>query len=282
MATESPQAGVRVAATLPAHSLRQILLVHLIIFQEALFGCHVFGIRISWLNRTSRPGVPEALFDYDRSEFGRPDTSRLSPGSEYRAVIFKHYCETFCVMMKPFVTRHLCGKEQGPLDKLLGIGHTVTWINFIAKPHFRILTDWAEMHELISHSCLLISDGNDGNYVFDGTADQYGRDWKTHWFMAREELVANFLDPKYSDPRDIWTTDEQGEVAKCERLEGKDCNHGYWAVGYWVVARRRMEQIFQELNWASLRGLSDDDVEERIRSLSMAKFEAVFEEAQLD
>ncbi|KAI4930061.1 hypothetical protein J4E85_004685 [Alternaria conjuncta] len=246
MATESPQAGVRVAATLPALSLRKILLVHLIIFQEALFGCHVFGIRISWLNRTSRPGVPEALFDYDRSEFGSPDPTRLSPG------------------------------------KLLGIGHTVTWINFIAKPHFRILTDWAEMDELISHSCLLISDGNDGNYVFDGTADQYGRDWKTHWFMAREELVANFLDPKYSDPRDIWTTDEQGEVAKCERLEGKDCSHGYWAVGYWVVARRRMEQIFQELNWASLRGLSDDDVEERIRSLSMAKFEGAFEEAQLD
>ncbi|KAI4662474.1 uncharacterized protein J4E79_004764 [Alternaria viburni] len=258
MATESPQAGVRVAATLPALSLRKILLVHLIIFQEALFGCHVFGIRISWLNRTSRPGVPEALFDYDRSEFGSPDPTRLSPGSEYRAVVFKHYCETFCIMMKPFVTRHLCGKEQGPLD------------------------NWAEMDELISHSCLLISDGNDGNYVFDGTADQYGRDWKTHWFMAREELVANFLDPKYSDPRDIWTTDKQGEVAKCERLEGKDCSHGYWAVGYWVVARRRMEQIFQELNWASLRGLSDDDVEERIRSLSMAKFEGAFEEAQLD
>ncbi|KAI4922627.1 hypothetical protein J4E90_001060 [Alternaria incomplexa] len=265
MATESPQAGVRVAATLPALSLRQILLVHLIIFQEALFGCHVFGIRISWLNRTSQPGVPEALFDYDRSEFGSPDPTRLSPGSEYRAVVFKHYCETFCIMMKPF---------------LLGTGYTVTWINFIAKPHFRILADWAEMNQLIYHSCLLVSNGNGENHVLDGTADQYGRNWKTHWFMTGKELIANFLDPKYSNPREIWTTNEQGEVAKCERLEGKDCSHGYWAVGYWVVARRRMEQIFRELNWTSLRGLSDDDVEERIRSLSKAKFEGAFAEAQ--
>ena len=133
---------------------------------------------------------------------------------------------------------------------------------------------------MISHSCLLISDGNDGNYVLDGTADQFGRNWKTHWFMAAKELIANFLHPKYSNPSDIWTTNEKGEVTKCERLEGKDCSHGEWTVGYWVVARRRMEQIFQELDWTSLRGLSDDNVEERIRSLSKAKFEGAFEEAQ--
>jgi len=66
--------------------------------------------------------------------------------------------------------------------------------------------------------------------------------------MTAKELIANFLDPKYSDRRDIWTTNETGEVGKCNRLEGKDCSHGEWTVRYWVVARRRIEQIFQELN----------------------------------
>lgn len=137
------------------------------------------------------------------------------------------------------------------------------------------------MDQLISHSCLLVSDGNGDKHVLDGTADQYGRNWKTHWFMAAKELIANFLDPEHSDPKKhIWVTNENGEITVCERLEGKDCSHGERTVGYWVVARRRMEQIFQELNWTSLRGLSDDDVEERIRSLSKAKFEGAFEDAQ--
>ncbi|KAH6872561.1 hypothetical protein BKA58DRAFT_456157 [Alternaria rosae] len=274
MTTESPQASLRVAATLQAFSLHQILLVHLIIFQEALFGCHIFGIRTSWLKRTTRPGIPTALFEYDRSNFGRPDTTRLSPESECRAVIFNHYCETFCVMMKPFITQYLC--------ELLGIGHAVTWISFIAKPRFRLLENWAEMDKLISHSCLLIPDGNGGNHVLDGTPDQYERNWKTHWFMAAKELIANFMDTEYSDPeRRIWTTNEKGEVAMCEWLEGTDCSHGDWMIRDWVVTRRRMEQTFQELNWESLRGLSDDDVEERIRHLSKAKFRGAFEEAQL-
>jgi hypothetical protein len=116
MATESPQAGVH-AVTLPTLSLRQILLVHLIIFQEALFACHVPGINISWMNQATQTDVPIALFTGE-GRLHSPDTVRLNSDNAYRAVIFKHYCETFCVMMKPFITRHLYSENQGPLDSL--------------------------------------------------------------------------------------------------------------------------------------------------------------------
>jgi hypothetical protein len=137
-----------------------------------------------------------------------------------------------------------------------------------------------EMNVVIYHSCILISDGNGGGYVVDGTADQYGRYWKAHWFMTLKELIKNYLDPMDPAEGRIWTTIRRGGVAIRNRLEGPECPHGSQTIGYWVVARRRMEQIFQGLDWNSLRGLSEDDIEEQIRYRSKAWFAGAFKEAQ--
>jgi hypothetical protein len=42
--------------------------------------------------------------------------------------------------------------------------------------------------------------------------------------------------------------------------------------GYWAVASRRIEQMFQEVDWMSLRGQVEGDIDARIRSLSRARF----------
>ena len=143
-----------------------------------------------------------------------------------------------------------------------------------------MLENVAEMNATIYHSCLLVSDGHGESYVVDGTANQYGRNWKAHWFMTLKQLSANYLNPLDPARGRIWTTTREGEVATRKRLEGPECPHGSQTVGYWVVERRRMEQIFQELDWNSLRGLSEDDIEEQIRSLCKARFAGAFKEAQ--
>jgi hypothetical protein len=101
-------------STLPALSLRQILLVHLIVFQEAVFGYHFYEFDfIKWTERRVQPIAPAGLFSWDHdSELRRPDPARLSSDSVYRASIMRNNCDTFCAIMQHFVDSNIQGEKS--------------------------------------------------------------------------------------------------------------------------------------------------------------------------
>jgi hypothetical protein len=143
-------------------------------------------------------------------------------------------------------------------------------MRFLAIPQLRLVSDTENLSSIIGHSVLLITDGNGEKHMFDDTIDQYGRDWKKHWLMTKEELMRSHMNLG----RGLKKRPEGEAAALRARLDGGKYQHGYWA-----VASRRMEQIFHELDWMSLRGYTEDDIEARIRSLSKTKLVGAYEEA---
>ena len=153
---------------------------------------------------------------------------------------------------------------------LLNLIPATEWRTFVAIPQFCPIEDMEELSLLVGHSVLVVPDNNGEEHIFDGTIDQYGQDWKTHWLMTKAEVMSSHHmrpDEGFQD----WTGDKDDF-----RTTLRDVKH---QGGYWAVASRRMKQIFQELDWRSLHGLGEDDIEARIRSLSRAKFAGAYEEA---
>jgi hypothetical protein len=144
-------------------------------------------------------------------------------------------------------------------------------MRFLAIPQLRLVSDSENLSSIIGHSVLLITDGNSEKHMFDGTTDQYGRNWITHWLMTKEELMRSHMNLG----RGFQKRPEGEAAALRARLDGGKYQHGYWA-----VASRRMEHIFHELDWTTpLRGYTEDDIEARIRSLSKTKLVDAYEEA---
>jgi hypothetical protein len=109
MATNPCVAGMPVTPPLPPLTLRQILLVHLIVFQEAVFGYHVYGYEIfRWLDIICDTFYSESYSIAVLSSSGDftprlPDMSRIKTSYIYRAYIMRMRCDTFCAIMQPFV-----------------------------------------------------------------------------------------------------------------------------------------------------------------------------------
>lgn len=289
MATNPCVAGMPVTPPLPPLTLRQILLVHLIVFQEAVFGYHVCGYEIfRWLDIICDTFYLEsysiAFLSWSGDFIPRlPDMSRIKTSYIYRAYIMRMRCDTFCAIMQPFVEQHLESKllrrttgfalwvTDRSFTELLGLSNATEWRRFRAIPYILLVSDLRGFHNPPGHSVLLINDGHGEEYIFDGTIDQYGWNWVTHWLMTKDELVESHMDLSQAPYLEEYFGGDQ-----IIRAEALSMNNEY---GYWAVASRRMEQIFEQVDWHSLRGCAEDEIEAQIRTLSRANFAGAYEEA---
>ncbi|CAA9961881.1 hypothetical protein PTMSG1_05258 [Pyrenophora teres f. maculata] len=246
------------SATLPHPplDLRKVLLVHLLVFQEAVFALQIDDFDVIGFDYYTYD-YPVYIFQ-SRSVPGPVDMGRFDNDKVYRAVVMKFHCDNFCVVMERFI--------QNNIRRLLSIATSVTRIVFKATPAFRAIRQ-PIIHEDM-HSCLLVTENNK-EMILDGTIDQYGLEWRTHWLLTKEAAMASHMGDL--DPRD---DDEWEEIRKS--LSDPYFYHGYWG----GVADRRIEELFETLDWESLRGLSEAEIESSIRAIARNKFVGAYEEAQ--
>ncbi|KAG9192567.1 hypothetical protein G6011_11301 [Alternaria panax] len=275
MAANPNVASMPVAAPLPPLSLHQILLVYLIVFQEALFGypVHEFNV-VKYLPSSLHMPFPVCLFTSNKdSTLSLPDMSQIDEDHVYRAWLMQMKCDTFCTIMQPFVKRLLQGKllrlttdfapstDDWSWIELLGLSSPIEWIRFLATPEFVLVLEQQDPLDRPGHSSLAIIDAHGKKYIFDGTIDQYGRNWRTHWLMTEDEFMGSHVDLSPVPPFQGCLGGDNAVRAEVMDIQNQ---HGYLA-----VASMRMGQIFQEVDWASLRGRTEDEMEVHIRLLSM-------------
>ncbi|RMZ73365.1 hypothetical protein GMOD_00007871 [Pyrenophora seminiperda CCB06] len=252
-------ASMSAALPRPSLSLREILLIHFVIYQEAVFAMLFQEIVIptTWVPYKHR--VHQYTWN-TRSAFKHVDTARFTTNLLYRAIIMRFECDTFCLVMEPFVQRNL--------QKLLDTTIVVNPVVFIAKPSLRAIERLDEL-EQVHHSCLMVIEDN-RKLIFDGTIDQYGLPWETHWLLTEEELIASHMEEggyisRSDSGRDGWDS--------CRRyISGK--RFGYWT----TTASQRMAKLFETLDWESLRGRSEVDLVSAIRIIAKRRFVGAYEE----
>ncbi|KAF1830050.1 hypothetical protein BDW02DRAFT_473951, partial [Decorospora gaudefroyi] len=252
-------------SSVPTLTPHQVLFIHLIIWQQAVFAYPIPKIKnIVSIQGQMRSDFPIWLFTPDfQSARSCADPTRFDQDRIYRALVMSNWCDTFCVTMEPMVKRAVRDlfRNYGPVQS----------IRFIPKPHLLLVRSARDVHRDVGHSCLQITDGNGEKFVFDGTTDQFGLDWKTHWLMPRREIEENHMKVEHGFSMLVrWKEDEAGVL-----LGDPTFMHGYW-----IVARGRMEELFQEMEWSSFCGLSEADIEIRVRALGQSKFKGAYEEAE--
>ncbi|KAG9386221.1 hypothetical protein A1F94_002971 [Pyrenophora tritici-repentis] len=173
------------SATLPQRplSLREVLLVHFLVFQEAVLALPIYEFDFTGpLSGYS----PYPVYEYQL----RPNQDRVPVDIRqfhndevYRAIVMRLNCDNFCVRMERFV--------QSNIQRLLSTTISVSRIVFMANSRFRT-TSLAGLRQEEMHSCLLVTEDN-REMILDGTIDQYGLNWRTSWLLTREEAMDSHM-----------------------------------------------------------------------------------------
>ena len=107
--------------------------------------------------------------------------------------------------------------------------------------------------------------------IFDATLDQYGLHWKTHSLLTKEQVVASHMSEQGFESRS-----EERWSKLSETLSKRNDSYGYWA----NVVSQRMKELFEDLDWESLGGLSEEGLESKVRAIATDKLVGAWEEAQ--
>lgn len=113
MAEAAVPASVSAALPRPPLSRHEILRVHLFVFQAAIFGRPFFDF-IEPTTSLMPTSYSYPIYEIQlnrKSTVSCVDTARFNLSSVYRAITMRNKCDTFCLLMEPFVRSNLQSKK---------------------------------------------------------------------------------------------------------------------------------------------------------------------------
>ncbi|KAF2125198.1 hypothetical protein P153DRAFT_259717, partial [Dothidotthia symphoricarpi CBS 119687] len=228
-------------------ALEEVLEVFLVIFEAAVDArptrsfSHATPIDHPW-----EIGLTVWEFYYNDGPNVAPSGLSPMPQLLVRAMAKKDLCDHFAFLLVDEVTRKLHGIILRCLKPI---------------PVFVCaLPDGEERFAIPDHSVLDIITREGDRLIMDGTPEQFG--WsRSTWLLSWED----FEDPRMMRHRRIPYADGVDRAEMFEVIE-EDEN------GYWWIVRRRMQDLFGEMNWVELGTLSQSERLDQVRRRAEEKF----------
>ena len=112
MADTTAPTSIIAAFPRPSLNLREILLVHLLVFHRAVFASFILDFTGPCLFTLKRRAYPVYIFQSILvSNLVCVDREKFNDDDKYRAFIMGFRCDTFCPITERFVQDNLQGKE---------------------------------------------------------------------------------------------------------------------------------------------------------------------------
>jgi hypothetical protein len=177
--------------------------------------------------------------------------SSFPPESLPAALVRWNMCEAFAYLL------------ENEADRLVShlFGATVEWTVTEPRPAL-VMFRAGSKAEIPLHSFLKITEKNGQAWIMDGTVEQFGWPHET-WFLEFKEFCTTRLGGN------IWRADSSLK----SRVKG------WFGGGFWAVARERMEELFDELEYGDLFALPREERVQQVKAQAKAKFAGAWQEA---
>jgi len=246
-------------------SLEEVLHIYLLCFEAAADALPQDPV--AYAVPCSHPDVPVRIWqiwtckDLERGPPKHFDLLRWQPARLHEALARKDMCEFFCWLL-----------EQEVSDKVGELfGGTTLWLISRPKINFLLASRGAKNQLNIPfHSVLLVQTADGQEMVMDGTLRQYL--WApSTWLQTMAQWEDKRIDKSHEGQSYGFAPSAYKEDMESGALEAD--------MGFWVVIRKRMTELFEELDWEELKDLEAGERVECVKRMAQHKFAGSWEEA---
>jgi hypothetical protein len=167
-----------------------------------------------------------------------------------------NYCDYFACLLEKEANRLL--QKQ--------FGAKAAWVLVAPRPTL-VVYHYKHKKQALKipyHSVLYVTANDGTEFIMDGTGEQFA--WpRSSWLLPANEYFKTRVE------KGIWRrTSEAAKVATKKHMEAR--------LGYWALVPERMEGLFKELSWDTLKALPREDRVEAVKEQAQAKFADAWEE----